>query len=163
MTATCYVAAHQLVGITPVHGDAYDEQLRWPLRLAGFGLTSAVAIAPAAYLAGLACTLPISPAFAAVWHGDAELDPSWPLYHAVANSIQRVTAMEAPLIAECPPDLLDKVSKSLLPDDAGTFVRHTRAMPSSCLIQSAVTHRYRTWSCATRWLPVRGTQKARDS
>ena len=143
-------AAHQLVGITPVHGDAYDEQLRWPLRLAGFGLTSAVAIAPAAYLAGLACTLPISPAFAAAWHGDAELDPSWPLYHAVADSIQRVTAMEAPLIAECPPDLLDKVSKSLLPDDAGSFVRHTRAMPSSCLIQSAVTHRRRRTTGALR-------------
>ena len=79
-------AAHQLVGIAPLHGDSFDFQLQWPLRIGGFGLTSAVEIAPAAYIAGRACTLPVSPAFAAVWSDDGELDPSWPLHSAVVDS-----------------------------------------------------------------------------
>jgi hypothetical protein len=59
-------AAHHFVGISAAEGDRYDEQLRWPLRIGGFGLISAVDIAPAAYLAGVACTIQSSPAFAAV-------------------------------------------------------------------------------------------------
>ena len=126
-------AAHQLVGIAPVHGDSFDFQLQWPLRIGGFGLTSAVEIAPAAYIAGLACTLPVSPAFAAVWSDDGELDPSWPLHSAVADSITRVANIEAPHIAQCPPALLANVCKSVLPVSADTFVRHLRSMSPSCL------------------------------
>jgi hypothetical protein len=75
-------AARQLAGITPSHGAAYDFQLLWPLRLGGFGLTSAVEIAPAAYIAGLSCTLRNSPAFAALRSGGGELEPSGPLHSA---------------------------------------------------------------------------------
>jgi hypothetical protein len=39
-------AAHRLVGVNAAQGDRYDEQLRWPLHIGGFGLTSAVEIAP---------------------------------------------------------------------------------------------------------------------
>jgi hypothetical protein len=60
-------AAHRLVGVSPMHGDQYDTQLRWPLRVGGFGFTSALEIAPAAYLAGLTCTLSSSPAFHTQW------------------------------------------------------------------------------------------------
>jgi hypothetical protein len=120
-------AAHQLVGIPPSHGAAHDYQLRWPLRLGGFGLTAAAEIAPAAYIAGLSCSLPASPAFAAVWKGDGELDPSGPLHSAVADSIVRVAHIEAPLAAQCPPELLAKVSASVMPTSADTFVAHTRA------------------------------------
>jgi hypothetical protein len=143
-------AAHRLVGITPSHGDTYDYQLRWPLRIGGFGLTSAVEIAPAAYIAGLSCTLCKAPAFAALYSSDDELDPSWPLHTAVADSIARVAAIEAPLIAQCPPTLIANISASVLPTSADTFVAHTRALSSSCLIQSAVSHRISTLSHIAR-------------
>jgi Reverse transcriptase (RNA-dependent DNA polymerase) len=143
-------AAHRLVGVTAVHGDKYDTQLRWPLRLGGFGLTSAVEIAPAAYIAGLACTLPSSPAFVLVWRGDGELDPSWPLYHAVADGIARITELEALLSTQCPADLLAKVSASVLPTSADRFLQHIRALSPSCLIQSAVSHRISTLSHIAR-------------
>ena len=143
-------AAHRLVGVLPSHGDAYDYQLRWPLRIGGFGLTSAVEIAPAAYIAGLSCTLRQSPAFAELYSSDAELEPSWPLHSAVTDSIARVAAIEAPLIAQCPPALLANVSASVLPTSADTFVVHCRALPSTSLIQSAVSHRISTLSHIAR-------------
>jgi Reverse transcriptase (RNA-dependent DNA polymerase) len=143
-------AAHRLVGIAAIQGDTYDTQLRWPLRLGGFGLLSAVEIAPAAYIAGLACTLPSSPAFATVWRGDGELDSSWPLYHATADSIARIEKTEAQLISQCPVDLVAKVSASVLPANADTFVQHIRALSPSCLIQSAVSHRISTLSHIAR-------------
>ena len=143
-------AAHRLVGITPGHGAAFDYQLRWPLRLGGFGLTSAVEIAPTAYIAGLSCTLRKSPAFAALYSDDGELESDWPLYQAVADSIARVANIEAPLLAQCPAELLANVSASVLPTSADTFVAHTRALSSSCLIQSAVSHRISTLSHIAR-------------
>ena len=63
-------AAHHFVGISAADGDRYDEQLRWPLHVGGFGLTSAVDIAPAAYLAGLANTVQSSPTFGSMWSGE---------------------------------------------------------------------------------------------
>ena len=143
-------AAHRLVGVLPSYGDVYDHQLRWPLRIGGFGLTSAVEIAPAAYIAGLSCTLRQSPAFAELYSSDAELESSWPMHSAVADSIARVAAIEAPLIAQCPPALLANVSASVLPTSADTFVVHCRALPSTCLIQSAVSHRISTLSHIAR-------------
>ncbi len=144
-------AAHRLVGVRAVHEDMYDTQLRWPLRVGGFGLTSAVEIAPAAYIAGLACTLPSSPAFAALWSRGDELDPTWPLHSAVADSIQRITAIEQALCAQCPVNLVEKVSASVVPTSADTFVHDIRAIIStSCLIQSAVAHRITTLSHIAR-------------
>ena len=141
-------AAHQLIGINANHADTYDTQLRWPMRIGGFGLTAAVEIAPAAYIAGLASTLPSSPAFAAVWRGDAfgELEHDWPVYSAVQDSINRVAQCEAPLVAQCPANLLALVSKSVMPAQADTFIRHIRAMSSPRLLQSAIAHRISTLS-----------------
>ena len=157
-------AAHRLVGITPSHGDAFDYQLRWPLRIGGFGLTSAVEIAPAAYIAGLSCSLRKSPAFASLYNSDTELDADWPLHSAVADSIARIAAIEAPLIAQCPADLLANVSVSVLPTSADTFVAHTRALSPSTLIQSAVSHRISTLSTLREYSRlVSGGRAARRS
>jgi hypothetical protein len=144
-------AAHHLVGISTAQGDRYDEQLRWPLRNGGFGLISAVEIAPAAYLAGAACTLQSSPTFAPVWSGATDLDPTWPLYKAVADGIRRVSETDAQLAALCPRDKLAKISASVLPTGAETFVQDIRAMSAeSCLLQSALTHRISTLSHIAR-------------
>jgi hypothetical protein len=138
--------AHKLVGITPVHGNKFDAQLRWPLQAGGMGLVCAAEIAPGAYIAGLAGTVASSPAFASVWRGDGELDPAWAVYDAVADAIRRVTDIEQPLIAQCPPDLAARVSASILPEDPSAFLQHVRALASTCLIQSAVSHRISTLS-----------------
>ena len=68
-----------LVGIGEADGDRYDEQLRLPTRLGGFGLVSAERIAPAAFLAGAECALRFSPAFSTVWSAAAELEQAWPV------------------------------------------------------------------------------------
>ena len=143
-------AAHRLVGVTAARGSQYDIELRWPLRMGGFGLTSAVDIAPVAYIAGLACTIRSAPAFEAQWRNNTELDPTWPLHHAVADSIERVTNTEAALIAQCPADLVAKVSASVLPASAATFASDIRALSPSCLIQSAATYRITTLSHIAR-------------
>jgi hypothetical protein len=139
-------AAHRLVGIVPRHGDEYDTQLRWPYRIGGFGLTAAVEIAPGAYIAGLAGTLASSPAFATVWSGDGELDPTGLLHRAVADSIKRISNIEEPLIAQGDPKLVAQVSASVLPATADIFMQHVRALKPSCAIQAAVTHRISTLS-----------------
>jgi hypothetical protein len=154
-------AAHHLVGINAAQGDRYDEQLRRPLRIGGFGLISAVEIAPAAYLAGAACTLQSSPAFAPVWSGAADFNPAWPLYAAVADGIRRISETDARLAALCPLDKLAKVSASVLPTGAETFVQDIRALSTeSCLLQSALTHRISTLSHIARVTQVerRGTR-----
>ena len=47
--------AHKLVGITPVHGNKFDAQLRWPLQAGGMGLVSAAEIAPYRRTCGNCC------------------------------------------------------------------------------------------------------------
>jgi hypothetical protein len=154
-------AAHYLVGVNTAQGDRYDEQLRWPLRIGGFGLTSALEIAPAAYLAGAACTLQSSRTFAPVWSGVAHFDPTWPLYAAVADGIRRISETDARLAALCSPDKLAKISASVLPTGAETFVQDIRALSTeSCLLQSALTHRISTLSHIARVTQIerRGTR-----
>ena len=57
-----------LIGLTAADGDRYDEQLSLALSQSGFALTSAAAIAPAAYLAGSEITMRRSPTFSKVWN-----------------------------------------------------------------------------------------------
>ena len=119
-------AAHRLVSCSAAQGDRYDEQLRWPLRYGGFGLISAVHIAPAAYLAGVALTIQSSPTFAAVWADSVDFDPRWSLYDAVADGIRQVSQTEAQLMRLCPANKLTAVSQSVLPQGAHTFVQDIR-------------------------------------
>jgi phage tail protein X len=148
-------AAHRFVGICAAQGDCYDEQLRWPLGLGGFGLISAVTIAPSAYLAGVACTIQSSATFAAVWRGDADFEPAWPLYTAVADSIRCISTTEARLMALCPTDKVGKISKSVLPTGAHTFVHDIRALSTeSYLLQSALTYRITSLSHIARLTQV---------
>jgi hypothetical protein len=150
-------AAHHFVGISAADGDRYDEQLRWPLHVGGFGLTSAVDIAPAAYLAGLANTVQSSPTFGSMWRGELDIDPDWPLYGAITDSIRRVSHTEAQLLPLCSVHRLTNVSKSVLPMRADTFVQDIRALSAeSCLLQSALTHRISLLSHIARVSQVEG-------
>jgi hypothetical protein len=134
-------AAHSLVGIRAVDGDRYDEQLQWPARLGGFGLLSAVRIAPAAYLAGAECTLRSSPVFSEEWgKQDGRLEAAWPITVAVEDGLRRVAAVEAEYIARCTPEAVAGVSPSVLPNRAAEFIQHFKANPPGP-IQSAIIHR----------------------
>ncbi len=147
--------AHGLVGTREEDGDRYDEQLRWPARLCGFGLLSAVRIAPAAYLAGAECTLRSSPAFTAVWRDADELEPTWPLTTAIDDAIGRIAAIEADLLSRCDPSAASCVGASILPTRAAAFVRHFKALPPSP-IQSSIIHRITTLSLSARMTAAAG-------
>ena len=136
-------AAHSIIRITAADGDRYDEQIRSSLSVGGFGLTSAEHIAPAAYIAGVENTLRLSPALSSVWSGSALLPPACAMAVAIDDSLERVTAVEAALIARCRLAVMPEVSPSILPADAAAFVSHFRTMPP-CPIQSATTHRVNT-------------------
>ena len=71
--AAVMMMAHNIIGITAADGSVYDEQLQAPLSCGGFGLTSAVSIAAAAYIAGCENTLRHSPVFADIWSGRRDL------------------------------------------------------------------------------------------
>jgi hypothetical protein len=152
-------AAHRIVGIRALDGARYDEQLRWPLRIGGFGLTSANCIAPAAYLAGCEGTLRLSPVFASVWQGQSPLDPACGMYRAIEDSLSRVATMEAAFLPLCDPILLSAASASVLPSRASTFVDHFLAQPLGS-IQSAVTHRISSLSHIAR-VTAAGKDRAR--
>jgi hypothetical protein len=147
--------AHGLVGIREEDGDRYDEQLRWPARLGGFGLLSAVRIAPAAYLAGAECTLRSSPAFSAMWRAADELEPTWPLTATLDDAIGRIAATEAALLSRCDPAAAACVGASILPTRAAAFVPHFKALPPSP-IQSAIIHRITTLSHNARMTAAAG-------
>ena len=136
-------AAHAIIRITGADGDKYDEQIRSSLSVGGFGLTSAADIAPAAYIAGVENTIRLSPALAAVWSGSVLLPPACGMAVAIDDSLERVTAMEAGLIARSGLAVMPEVSPSVLPSDAAAFVAHFRTIPP-CPIQSATTHRVNT-------------------
>ena len=121
--------AHTIIGITDVDGDRYDEQLQSPLATDGFGLTSAVTAAPAAYLAGAAHTLRLSPAFRGVWGTTEPLPPTCIMAAAIDDSLRRIAAMETKLMARCPPPSLISLAESRLPDSAATFAAHYKALP----------------------------------
>ena len=132
--------AHSVIGITAVHGEQYDWQLQSSLSHGGFGLASAVTIAPAAYLAGAENTLRWSPVFAAVWRHDLQLPATSAMAVAIDDSIQRLNVMETSITANCTCPTIEQVSPSILPSSATTYVRHFQALPL-CEIQSAITHR----------------------
>jgi len=143
-------AAHSLVGIREVDVNRYDEQLQWPARLCGFGLLSAVRIAPAAYLAGAKCTLRSSPVFSDEWSNeDGRLEAAWPITVAIEDGIRRVAAVEAEYIARCTPAAVAGVSPSVLPTRAAEFIQHFKASPPGP-IQSAIIHRITTLSHIAR-------------
>ena len=137
-------AAHAMVGITPDDGTTFDRQLQQSAGRGGFGLTSAVTVAPAAYLAGAECTLRKSPVFAAVWAGTEPLDPSSTLYAGIVDSLARVQRMEAALISQSPPAIVARVTASILPSSADHFVAHFRANHAQSMIQHSVSHRIST-------------------
>jgi hypothetical protein len=142
-------AARALVGVPEADGDLYDELLQLPLKLCGFAYVSAGRIAPAAYLAGAECTLRSSPVFSAVWNGADWLEATWPITAAIDDSLRRVAAVEAGLIARCAPEELARVPPSALPSRAASFVAHFKAQPPSP-IQAAVIHRIHTLSTIAR-------------
>jgi hypothetical protein len=140
--------AHSLIGITRAHGDRYDGQLQQSLRMGGFGLTSAVTLAPAAYIAGAEVTMRLSPAFATVWSGAEPLAPSCRQYLALDDCILRVTGMEGVFwqqLAATDAATSGEVPAPVLPDSAHDFVRHF-STASPTVIQSAVVHRIQTLS-----------------
>jgi hypothetical protein len=150
--AQVVAAARRLTGVTVAAGAAYDEQLCSPLAHGGFGLASAVRLAPAAYLAGVESTLRCSPVFAAMW---AEPDTAVPLLSAgrlcasIDDSLHRIAATQTTLSARCEPAMVNNVSRLGLPDSAATFVQHFRcALP--CPIQHSITHRITTLSFIAR-------------
>jgi hypothetical protein len=138
--------AHSIVGITADDGSKYDEQLQASLSMGGFGLTSAVSIAPAAHIAGSENTLRYSPAFADIWSGTRELPPACNMFAAINDSLQRIAMMESSFAARSsgtPALNTTIVSPSILPASAATFVSHFKAAPA-CLVQSCITHRIST-------------------
>ena len=70
--------------------------LRWhePLAMGGMGLTSAVTLAPAAYIAGAEVAMRLSPAFASVWSGHEPLSPTCRQHAAIDNCILRILETE---------------------------------------------------------------------
>jgi hypothetical protein len=136
-------AAHSLIGITAVDGDTYDIQLRLPLSLGGFGLTSAADIAAAAYLAGAEITLRLSPVFSSVWSGERPLNPSCGMYAAIDHCLSQVAALDASLCQRGDSTAVSEVCPSILPADAASFASHFRVKPP-CLVQSSIIHRITT-------------------
>ena len=140
--------AHSLIGITRAHGDRYDGQLQRSLRMGGFGLTSAVTLAPAAYIAGAEVAMRLSDAFATVWSGAEPVAPSCRQYLALDDCILRVTGMENVFwqqLAATDAASSGEVPAPVLPDSAHDFVRHF-STASPTVIQSAVVHRIQTLS-----------------
>jgi hypothetical protein len=144
--AQLLAAAHVMVGVGPDDGNAFDAQLQQPARHGGFGLTSAVSVAPAAYLSGAECTLRLSPVFVEVWSGTKPLDPSCSLYAGIADSLGRVQRTEAALVSQSPPSVVARVTASILPSCAEHFVAHFKAHHAQSLIQHSVCHRISTLS-----------------
>ena len=153
-------AIHRMVGITAADGQKFDHQLRWPLSTTGFGLISAVQIAPGAYLAGAECTLRCSPAFAEVWQDVRPLDPQCSMYVAIDDSLNRIAALVNELVPGGTAPGNDADMAALLPASAAEFVPHYRSSPPACSIQSAVTHRISTLSFIAR-VTQAGKDKAR--
>jgi len=149
-------AAHSLIGITAADGDTYDVQLRLPLSLGGFGLTSAADIAAAAYLAGAEITLRLSPVFSSVWSGERPLDPSCGIYVAIDHCLSQVAALDASLCQRGESTAVSEVCPSILPADAASFPSHFRIKPP-CLVQSSIIHRI-----TTLMFIARVTEAARD-
>lgn len=144
--------AHTIIGITREDKDKYDAQIQSPLSMGGFGLISAERIAAAAYIAGAENTLRHSPAFANIWNEDEPLPSASPMYHAISDSLQRVTALTSALIKECEAKYVGddiKDISTLLPDSTNTFIQYFKSRPSS-VIQSTVTHRISTLSFIAR-------------
>ena len=139
-------AAHAMLGVGPDDGDAFDRQLQQPPKHGGLGLTSAVSVAPAAYLSGAECTLRLSPVFAEVWAGTTPLDPTCSLYAGIADSLGRIQRTEAALISQSPPSAVARVTASILPSRPEHFVAHFKAHHAQSLIQHSVCHRISTLS-----------------
>lgn len=144
--------AHTIIGITDEDGDRYDQEIQAPLSMGGFGLTSAVSIAPAAYIAGAENTLKHSPAFTQIWSGTHELPTDCDMFNAINFSIRRITSIASPLIARSDPKYVTNHTtdlSSLLPESATSFVSYFKTKPP-CLIQSSITHRIATLSFIAR-------------
>jgi hypothetical protein len=160
--------AHSIIGIAAADGDQYDEQLQSSLSMGGFGLTSAVNIAPAAYLAGAENTLRLAPAFSEVWNGKRPLLAASSMSSAINDSLHRINTAEAMLISRCESTAVSEISPSILPADAASFAAHFRTTPAYS-IQSAITHRISALihiakvTAAGRAKPVRFEELARLS
>jgi hypothetical protein len=133
--------ARRILDLSELDGTVYDDQIGASASQGGFGLPSAASLAPAAYLAGAACTLSEAPAFAVVWDESVPLPPDSPSFLAINDSIRRIDTEErrlASIIGD--PIRVQQVQPSVVPANAATFVAHFRSyFPPS--IQHAISHR----------------------
>jgi hypothetical protein len=141
--------AHTVIGVTEQDGDKYDPQLQSCTSAGGFGLLSAVTIAPAAFIAGAENTLRWSPVFRGVWQGAVPLADTCCISAAINDSITRINNLEQAVASGCDAAAVGQLSASILPSDAASFVRHFQALPP-CEIQSAITQRISTLSFIAR-------------
>ncbi|MGH9618503.1 MAG: reverse transcriptase domain-containing protein [Bryobacteraceae bacterium] len=133
--------ARHILDLTELDGSVHEDQIRAPASQGGFGLTSAFGLAPAAHLAGVACTLSEAPAFAAVWDESVPLPPDSPSFLAIDDSIRRIDSEERRLTSIIDdPIRVQQVQPSVVPANATTFVAHFRSY-SPPSIQHAISHR----------------------
>ena len=147
--ALVQAAAHALIGIVDGDGDRYDRQLCLPWRLGGFGLASALEVAPAAFIAGVESALRNAPALAPLWEGRLPLPPASRLSLAIDDSLVRLRRTVAALQTASPSrssttrstaGTASKRKLLHLPTSASSFISHFRAQPASKRIQSDVSH-----------------------
>ena len=113
--------------------------------MGGMGLTSAVTLAPAAYIAGAEVAMRLSPAFASVWSGHEPLSPTCRQHAAIDDCILRILETENAIRARCDAEEFTPalVPPPVLPDIAADFVQHFSALSPTALQQS-ITHRIST-------------------
>jgi hypothetical protein len=173
--------AHTIIGVTECDGDRYDRQLRWRMRNGGFGLTSAVDIAPAAFLAGVECALRRSPAFSSVWSGAIPLESASRVYVSINDCLARIRQAANTLTtligagaqrhrrggtgvaldtSKSKSQSQSQPAELQLPATAASFVSHFRALPPSLRLQSDVTYRISTLSYNASLAQARRDKKA---
>jgi len=144
-------AAHALIGIVASDGDRYDRQISLPHRLGGFGLATAVEVAPAAFIAGVECALRNAPALVSLWEGSLSLPPASRLSLAIDDCLLRLRRTVAALKTASASRSRSSTARSTagttsqrkrlhLPTSASSFISHFRAQPASKRIQSDVSH-----------------------
>jgi hypothetical protein len=141
--------AHSIIGIPDSTGDKHDQQLQLPVGSGGFGLLSAVDIAPAAYLAGAENTLRHSPAFKDMWNNGVAIPSTSTIHRGIDDSLTLVKTREQILLDTITqlrdPKEDSQPVKSVLPDSADTFIAHYKPRQDPGLIQSRLTQPLNQW------------------
>jgi hypothetical protein len=158
--------ARTIIGIPDCIGDKHDQQLQQPAGSGGFGLLSAVNIAPAAYLAGAENTLRHSPAFRDMWNNGVVLPSTSTIHHGIDDSLTIVKTREQKLI-DIIAQLRDPIEdllpiNSVLPESADSFIAHYKARQDPGLIQSRLTQRHSTLISMAQVMQVKGPGQEND-